>query len=149
MKLIPLILATGAAAVIAGTATAGAATGPSCSLASPKRVKSAVGITVGSPSVTRKGPVTVCLFTSTPTLLVRFETNASAALFAAGRKGFTQHGEPTKTVHGLGTAAYSSSFAGGKSNTIVVLKSTTELLVTGPEPLPKLVALAKLILPSL
>ena len=149
MKLVPLILATGAAAVIVSTATAGAATGPSCALASAKRVKSAVGISVGSPTVTRNGPVTVCLFASTPTLLVRFETNASASLFAVGRKSFTSHGEPTKTVHGLGTAAYSSSIAGGKSNTIVVLKNTTELLVTGPEPLAKLVALAKLILPSL
>ena len=43
----------------------------------------------------------------------------------------------------------SSTFAGGKSNTIVVLKNKTELLITANEPLAKLEALAKLILPSL
>jgi len=149
MKLVTLILATGATAALASTGAAAAASGPSCSLASAKRVKSALGLTVGSPSVTKNGPVTVCEFASTSPLLVRFETNESASMFAAGRKGFTQHGEPTKTVSGLGTAAYSSSLAGGKSNTIVVLKDTTELLITGAEPLAKLEALAKLIVPSL
>ena len=149
MKLVPLVLATGAAAVLASTATAAAASGPSCSLASAKSVKSALGITVASPSVTKNGPVTVCLFTSTSALLVRFETNETASMFAVGRKSFGQHGEPTKTVNGLGTTAYSSTFAGGKSNTIVVLKNKTELLITANEPLAKLEALAKVILPSL
>jgi hypothetical protein len=69
-------------------------------------------------------------------------------MFAAGQKSFTQHGQPTKTVNGLGTKAYSSTFA-GKTNTIVVLKNKTELLITANEPLAKLEALAKLILPSL
>jgi len=149
MKLAPLILATGAAAILAGTATATAASTPSCSLASTKRVKAALGITVGSATVTRNGPVTVCLFMSTPALLVRFETKETPALYSYGRKGFSQHHEPTKTVTGLGTSAYSASLAGGKSNTIIVLKGTVELLITGAEPLHKLEALAKLILPSL
>lgn len=148
MKLVPLVLATGAAAVLASTATAAAVSGPSCNLASAKSVKSALGITVGSPSVTKNGPVTVCEFASTSPLLVRFETNESASMFAAGQKSFTQHGQPTKTVNGLGTKAYSSTFA-GKTNTIVVLKNKTELLITANEPLAKLEALAKLILPSL
>lgn len=120
---------------------------PSCSLASPKKVKSALGLTVGAPVVTKNGPVTVCLFMTTPALLVRFQIHETAALFAFGRKGFDQHGEPTKTVSGLGTKAYSAS--AGKSSTIVVLQNKTELLVTGTSPLPKLVTLAKLILPTL
>jgi len=148
MKLVPLVLATGAAAILASTATAAAASAPSCSLASTSRVKSALGIAVGSPSVTKNGPVTVCLFASAHPLLVRFETDETASLFTAGRKSFGQHGEPTKTVNGLGTQAYSSSI-GSTSNTIVVLKNTTELLITSNEPLAKVVALAKLILPSL
>ena len=148
MKLVPLVLATGAAAVLASTATAAAVSGPSCNLASAKSVKSALGITVGSPSVTKNATVTVCLFATTSGLLVRFETNETASLFALGRKSFGQHGEPTKTVNGLGTKAYSSIFK-GKTNTIVVLKDKTELLITANEPLAKLEALAKLILPSL
>jgi hypothetical protein len=121
--------------------------GPSCNLASAKRVKSALGITVGAPLVTRNGPVTVCQFMSKPALLVRFETNETTSLFAAGRKGFAQHGEPTKPVHGLGTTAYSSTFAG--SSTIVVLQGKTELLILSSASLAKVEALAKLILPSL
>jgi hypothetical protein len=148
MKLVPLVLATGAAAVLASTGTAAAVGAPSCNLASAKLVKSALGLTVASPSVTKNGPVTVCLFTSTPPLIVRFETNENPSLFALGRKGFGQHGQPTKTVNGLGSQAYSSSI-GSTSNTIVVLENKTELLITGDEPLAKLVALAKLILPSL
>ena len=149
MKLVPLVLATGAAAVLAGTGTAAAASGPSCNLASAKSVKSALGIAVRSPLVTKNATVTVCLFPSAPPLLVRFETNETSSLFALGQKSFGQHGEPTKAVNGLGTKAYSSTLAGGKSNTIVVLKNKTELLITGSKPLAKLEALAKLILPSL
>jgi len=148
MKFVPLVLASGAAVALASTGTAAAVSGLSCNLASAKSVKSALGITVGSPSVTRNGPVTVCEFASTSPLLVRFETNESASMFAAGQKSFTQHGQPTKTVNGLGTKAYSSTFE-GKTNTIVVLKNQTELLITANEPLAKLEALAKLILPSL
>jgi hypothetical protein len=148
MKLVPLILATGAVTVLATTANAAAVSGPSCNLASAKRVKSALGLTVASPSVTKNGPVTVCLFASSRPLLVRFETNETASLFAFGRTSFGQHGEPTKTVNGLGTQAYSSSI-GTTSNTIVVLKNKTELLITANEPLAKLEALATLILPAL
>ena len=101
----------------------------------------------GAPLVTRNGPVTVCQFMSKPALLVRFETNETTSLFAAGRKGFVQHGAPTKPVGGLGTTAYSSTFGG--ASTIVVLQDKTELLITGSSPLPKLETLAKLILPSL
>ena len=97
--------------------------------------------------MTKNRTVTVCQFTSKSGLLVRFETNESASLFAAGRKSFEKHGEATKTVSGLGTKAYSSA-AGGMA-TIVVLKNNTEVLVTAKVSLAKVVALAKLILPSL
>src|ERR1039458_1861718 len=101
MKLVTLVIATGAAVALASTGTAAAVSGPSCNLAPPTSPKSPLGITVGSPSVTKNGPVTVCEFASTSPLLVRFETNESASMFAAGQKSFTQHGQPTKTVNGL------------------------------------------------
>ena len=110
-------------------------------------MKSTLSITVASPSVTKNRTVTVCQFRSKSGLLVRFETNESASLFAVGRKSFEKHGEATKTVNGLGTKAYSSSVGG--FTTIVVLKNNTELLVTAKVSLAKIVALAKLILPSL
>lgn len=120
---------------------------PSCNLASAKRVKSALGITVASPTVTKNRTVTVCQFRSKTGLLVRFQTDESASLFAVGRKSFEKHGEPTKTVNGLGTKAYSASVGG--FTTIVVLKDSTELLITANVPRAKIVALAKLILPLL
>jgi hypothetical protein len=140
----------GAPSALAGKATLrdnAHSSGPACDLASPARVKSALGLTVASPSLTKNATVTVCQFTTASGLLVRFETNESASLFALGRNGFQQHGEATKTVSGIGTEAYSSSFGG--TNTIVVLKNKTELLVTSGVSLAKVVALAKLILPSL
>lgn len=121
--------------------------GPSCSVASAKKVKAALGITVTAPLVTKNGPVTVCQFMNGTGLLVRFQTSETASLFAAGRKSFAQHGEPTKIVNGVGTKAYSSSI--GSTSTIVVLKGKIELLITANVSLPKVVALAKLILPSL
>ena len=120
---------------------------PSCSLASAARVRSALGVTVASPQVMKNATVTVCQFITTSALLVRFQTAETTQLFAFGRKSFGQHGLPTKTVGGLGTKAYSASTQG--SNTLVILQGTTELLVQGRTPLPKLEALAKLILPSL
>jgi hypothetical protein len=139
----------GTPAVDAATAqrAAGHATGLSCSLASATRVRSALGITVGPAQVTRNGPVTVCQFRSGTGLLVRFQTSVSASRFASGRKSFGQQGVSTKTIDGVGSKAYSSSIQG--TNTIVVLQKTTELLITANAPQTKLVALAKLILPSL
>src|SRR5471030_2562926 len=98
MKFVPLVLATGAAAALASTGSAAAASGPSCNLVSAKSVKSALGLKVGSPSVTENGPVTVCEFASTAPLLVRFQRNESASMFAAGQKSFTQHKQPTKAI---------------------------------------------------
>jgi hypothetical protein len=140
----------GALVAIAGVTVATpahAAAGPSCNVASAKKIKAAIGITVGSASVTRNGPVTVCQFRTATGLLVRFQTSETASMYAFGRKSFGQHGAPTKTVAGIGTKAYSSSFQG--ANTIVVLQNTTELLVTSSVSLAKIEALARLILPSL
>lgn len=123
------------------------AAGLSCSLASPKLVKSALGLVVGAPVVTRNGPVTVCQFETATGLLVRFETNETASLFAFGRKSFTKQGKPTRTVNGIGAKAYTASI--GNTTTIVVLQHTTELLIVAQAPAAKLETLAKLILPSL
>lgn len=120
---------------------------PSCSLASAKAVKAAFGTTIGAPTVTKNGPVTVCQYASSTLLLVRFETGETAARFAAGRNSFKTHGESTTSVKGVGTGAYSSTIGG--ATTLVVLKGTTELLLTATSSQPKIISLAKLILASL
>lgn len=130
-----------------GPPTVDAAAGSLCSLASAKRVKATIGPVVSTPSSTSNGPVTVCQFTTPAGLLVRFQRNESSAAFAAAKRSFPKHGEPVKSVNGLGSAAYSSTLA--HTNTIVVLQNSTELLIVAAAPLTKVTALAKLILPSL
>jgi hypothetical protein len=118
-----------------------------CSLASPAKVKSALGFGVGAPIVTKNGPVTVCQYVVKTGLIVRFETSETAAMFAFGQKSFATHGEKTKPVSGVGAKAYTSTI--GKVITLVVLQGKTELLITASQPLPRLETLAKLIVPSL
>jgi len=51
-------------------------------------------------------------------------------------------------VAGIGSHAYSSALGKGAFavNTLVVLKGTTEVLITGPAPLPRVEALMKNVL---
>jgi len=101
------------------------------------------------------GPVTVCTYagagTSPSTVLIRFATGSTAASFAAGKAAFAGHQEPTTDVAGLGKAAYSSTLASGSlmQNTVVVLRGSTELLISAPAPLSQVEALARQVLPSL
>lgn len=129
--------------------------GPSCNIVSLKEISAVLGVRVSKPSVTVNGPVTVCEFGvgGRDSLMVRFATGESRHKFQQARKGFDKNGEPTKTVTGLKLPAYSGvlNFAWGKAeNTLVVLKGSTELLMTSTQfELPKLVALAKKILPRM
>jgi hypothetical protein len=118
-------------------------------------VQSALGLSVGSPTSQVNGAVTVCTYSgtgSTPaTVIVRFETGMTQAGFATAKAGFGQHGEPTTDVNGLGDAAYSSTLGAAQfqQNTIVVLKGSTELLISAPATLAQVEALANQILPSI
>lgn len=134
----------------AGAATRGNR-GPSCNLVSPGEIKAVLGVTVTKPSVTADGPVTVCTYTGAKVLLVRFETGMSSADFAEARKGFDANGESTKSFTGLHLPAYSSVLGSGRfaTSTLAVLKGSTELLVTGPFPLTKLVGLVEKTLPAM
>ncbi|HZU80985.1 MAG TPA: hypothetical protein VE991_13790 [Acidimicrobiales bacterium] len=126
----------------------------SCSDVPASEVNSALGTTVGDPSSTVNGPVTVCTYKSTSpvaTVIVRFQTGMTQSSFTSDRSQFDQHGEPTQSVSGIGDAAYSSSIGSGQytNNTLVVLKGSTELLVTAPASLAQVQALAQQILPKL
>ncbi|MHB8680979.1 MAG: hypothetical protein ACYDA2_02645 [Acidimicrobiales bacterium] len=144
-----------------GTTTTASASGPSnkssspgCGLVSAAEVNAALGTNVGSPSAQPNGSVTVCTYTSSSpiaTVIVRFQTGMSMSDFATARAQFDQHGETTTSVSGLGDAAYSSSAGTGQyqQNTIVVLKGSTELLITAPASLDQVEALARQVLPSI
>jgi len=128
---------------------------PTCGLVGASAVQRALGLNVNPPTPVVSGPVTVCTYTgtsSTPsTVIVRFATDSSTATYEAAKAQFAAHQEPTVDVAGLGKAAYSSTLnaAGLDQNTIVVLKGSTELLISAPAPLAQVEALARQVLPSL
>ena len=141
-----LVAVHGAAAVPAKT--------PSCATVSPQLIKSALGLAVPAPQATPNGSGLVCTYGKLgqgKQVIVRFQTGESAAAFAAARKQFDAHGEPTKTFAGLGVPAYSSVLGSGVylNSTIVALKGSTELLVTAPAPLAGVAALVKKTLAAL
>lgn len=145
------VLATGPAAFAKAKAKAHA---PSCGLATPAMVNTALGTNVTAPKVTKQGSVLVCTYPEgalSDKALIRYETGMTAKTFAASESGFTQHGEPVTPATGYGSQAYSSTIGGGDyvTNTLVVLKGRTELLVTASAPLNQVEALASAILPKL
>ena len=98
--------------------------------------------------------MTVCTYKSTTqpqSAIVRIETGTNAAAFAASKAQFATEGQTTTPAPGLGDQAYTSTLtAGGITNTtVVVLKGTTSLLVTGSATVPQVEALATQILNSL
>ena len=127
---------------------------PSCATVSPTLIKSALGLAVPAPQATPNGSVLVCTYGKlgqAKQVIVRFETGESAAAFAAARKQFDAHGEPTKTFAGLGVPAYSSVIGSGAylNSTVVALKGGTELLVTAPAPVATVAVLVKKTLAAL
>ena len=144
-----------------GTATTKASGGSSaaavsCALAPAAQVGAALGITVGAPTPEDNGSVTVCTYQQTGgsgQVIVRFQTGMTPASFSANEAQFTANGETTTPVSGLGDQAYSSTIGGGGSapevNTIVVLKGSNEILITGPASQAQVQSLATALLPKL
>ena len=136
-------------------AVASAATKPpGCALVPPSLVSTVYGASFGPPKAQTSGPVQVCLFLATTpviSVLVRFETDESAAAFNAARKQFDARGEHTVTSPRFGQKAYTVLLGSGRvsTGTVVVLKGSTELLVSGTGSLAKCEALADKVLPKL
>jgi hypothetical protein len=125
---------------------------PSCGLVPASEVNDALGFNVQSPSSQVNGPVTVCTYNGSPgSVIVRFQTGEDASTFAADKQRSQQNGELTTDVPGLADAAYSSQVGSGRSqsNTLVVLKGSTELLITASATFDDINALARQILPSI
>ena len=135
-------------------ASSSSSSAPSCSLVSASTLNAALGTSVGDPTTVVNGPVTVCTYKSSSgggQVIVRYQTGMSSASFNANKTGFTQSGQNVTPVSGLGDEAYSStlSAAGLTTNTIVVRKGATELLITGPGTLAQTEALAGQVLAKL
>lgn len=145
------------------SSSAGAGTGPTagatpaaagCSLAPASLVNSTFGTTVTDASPEVNGTVTLCHYSNganPSAVLIRFATGMSLTDFKANEAGFAAHGESTTDISGLGDAAYSSTIGTGASavNTVVALKSNTEVLITASQPLTKVQALSQALLSAL
>jgi hypothetical protein len=147
-------LAMAAPALVPSGPASAAGKPPSCGLAPVGLVGSVYGTKFRPLASETKGQVTVCTYLSTVpviSVLVRFETGVSTADFEAARRQFDRRSEHTVSRPGFGPDAYSVVLGSGKTvtSTIVILKGSTELLVTGTGPLAKAEALAHKVLARL
>ncbi len=113
-------------------------------------VGSALGKTVGEPTMQDNPPVRLCYYgigSNARAVLVRYQTGTSADYFAQARAGFESHGEKTADVAGVGDQAYSSLL--GSVSTLVARKGGTEVLITAPASLDGERQLMLQILPKL
>jgi hypothetical protein len=146
-----------ASSTTAATASAGSSSNggskatTSCASIPASEVNTDLGTSVGPPSSEIQGSVVVCTYkssTAPQSAIVRIETGTDAAAFVASKAQFATQGQTTPDAPGLGDQAYTSTLtAGGITNsTVVVLKGTTSILVTGSATVPQGEALAARIL---
>lgn len=111
----------------------------SCDLAPSSLIKSQLGLDVGTPSKTDNGgSVVVCTYPPAPgaskTVIVRFDTDSSAAQFKTTRDGYAPQNMQTTDFPGFGDEAYTNTISvsnlGITTNTLVARKGKVELLVS-------------------
>jgi len=122
----------------AGNSGGGGGRSASCDLAPPSVVKPLLGLDVGAPSATDNGSVLVCTYPPAPgaskTVIVRFDTDSSAAQFKTTRDGYAPQNVQTTDFPGFGDEAYTNTISvsnlGITTNTLVARKGKVELLVS-------------------
>jgi hypothetical protein len=130
-------------------------------LLSSDAVSKIVGFTVKPPVAAGTGPVVLCTFTpqdlasgsAVGAVVIRKETQVTAASFAAARKVLEAGAQATTDLPGIGDEAYASTYGAGTfgADTVVVRKGTSDVLVTlsgGNVTLDKAKALALLAITS-
>jgi hypothetical protein len=132
----------------AGATAPGRGAGRLCSLVTPAEIGSLSGLEgLGEPTVAVRMPVTLCTFSNPAremALTLRFEVGRTASDFAEIRKLHDQMGQSTTELPGLGDAA--ASFTVGGYGGVTFLHAETVVLVSGPAPLDRLVAVARKII---
>lgn len=99
-------------------------------------VNSALGTDLADPVQNAAGNTTVCQFNGKKAgaVMIRVQTDDTAAGFAAERGTFDKTGQPTKAVAGFGDEAYTSTkhmpLGLPDMNTLVARKGHVEILVT-------------------
>jgi hypothetical protein len=115
---------------------AGGAKKASCDLATPALIKQTLGLDVGAGTANDNGSVTVCTYPpaagSTHTVLIRFETDSSAAAFKAARDSYAPQNMQTADFPGFVDEAYTNSISALNitTNTLVARKGSLEILMS-------------------
>jgi hypothetical protein len=133
------------------TATTVPVSQTACALISPAQVKQTMGSTVTTPTAQVDGSVTTCTYKAADrsrSVIIAYDTAATAASFAQDRSLIKSRQGPTTTVSGLGNQAYSSSAKSGQEtvNTVVTLQGSLQTIVTGTSPLAQVKSMAEEIL---
>ncbi len=100
-------------------------------------VNQIMGTHVGPPKAVIRGSVTTCTYRSSTlskSVIIEYDTAATAASFAAGKSSIQQHGAITTAIGGpdLGTEAYSFTLnsSGAPVNTVVTFQGTLQTIVS-------------------
>jgi hypothetical protein len=122
-----------------------------CALITPAQVKQTMGSTVGKPTAEVKGSVTTCTYKAavlSHSVIIAYDTAATATSFAQDRARIQSRQGPTTTVSGLADQAYSSTVTSGTEtvNTVVTLQGSLQTIVTGTATLAQVKSMAEEIL---
>ncbi len=141
----------------AATSTTSAVTPKSntglCKLVAPSVIATALSDSMTFPETLAHGATTECIYRAkdggVPAVLLRYDTDSSDASFAKVRRTFEGRGQTLGPITGLGDQAYyfSEQSKQGESSqivtTVVVLKGTLQLLVTGTATLDQIGSIAR------
>ncbi len=112
-----------------------------CTLITPADVEAITGSAVGTPRSVLQGEITDCTYGSanpSHSVLIRYETSATASSFANKREAIVSLGNSVTAVSDLGDQAftYSQTVGGTTQTTVVARQGMTMVLVTGTTATP-------------
>jgi hypothetical protein len=95
-----------------------------------------MGVAVMEPTPLVRGSVTTCTYKSTTlshSVIIEYDTDATAASFAADQSTIESHQLVTTPISGIGDKAYSFSEESAQTtvNTVVSLSGSLQTIVTG------------------
>ncbi len=120
-----------------------------CKLVSPSVVATALSESMTFPETLVHESTTECVYRSkagtSTAVLIRYDTNSSDSLFAKSKAAFQRRGQKLGPITGLGDQAYYFNEQSGQVSvtTVVLVKRTLQLLVTGSATLDQIGSIAR------
>jgi len=108
-----------------------------CTLVSRTLVATALNESMYAPTTLTRGATTECAYraesVANATVIIRYDTDTSASAFVKYRTAFERHGLKLGPITGLGDQGYYFTEQAGYTtvSTVVLLKGSLQLLVTG------------------